>query len=111
MWEHRGRRLSFFPNFFHIILCIARSTSCGIPRTMALRLCLPMLFALGATPAHAGLDHELPLDQGGIGARNYQTGLEYGVVAVEVAGCATAQVRRPPISPRVAASSSPRPPD
>ena len=33
-----------------------------------------------------GLDHELPLDQNGIWGRNYQTGLEYGVVAVEVAG-------------------------
>lgn len=33
-----------------------------------------------------GIDHELPLDQNGIWARNYQTGLEYGVVAVEAAG-------------------------
>jgi len=29
-----------------------------------------------------GIDHELALDQRGIWARKYQTGLEYGVVAV-----------------------------
>ena len=51
-------------------------------------LLLPLL---AATPAHAGggplgIDHELALDQGGIWARRYQTGLEFGVVAVEVAG-------------------------
>ena len=33
-----------------------------------------------------GIDHELPLDQSGIWARKYQAGLEFGVVAVEVAG-------------------------
>ncbi len=33
-----------------------------------------------------GIDHELPLDQSGLWARKYQTGLEYGVVAVEAAG-------------------------
>lgn len=33
-----------------------------------------------------GIDHELPLDQHGIWARKYQNGLEYGVLAVEVAG-------------------------
>lgn len=33
-----------------------------------------------------GIDHELPLDQNGIWARKYQNGLEYGVIAVEVAG-------------------------
>jgi hypothetical protein len=32
-----------------------------------------------------GLDHELPLDQNGIWARSFQTRLEYGVVAMEVA--------------------------
>ena len=47
-----------------------------------------LLFVL---PAHAGggpfgIDHELPLDQSGIWARRYQTGLEYGVVAMEAAG-------------------------
>jgi hypothetical protein len=36
--------------------------------------------------AHAGFDHELPLDQSGIWARKYQTGLEYGAVAAELAG-------------------------
>src|ERR1035441_2572945 len=33
-----------------------------------------------------GIDHEWALDQSGIWARNYQTGLQYGVIAVEVAG-------------------------
>jgi PAP2 superfamily len=33
-----------------------------------------------------GLDHEWSLDQGGIWARKYQTGLEAGVIAVEVGG-------------------------
>jgi undecaprenyl-diphosphatase len=33
-----------------------------------------------------GIDHELPLDQSGIWGRNYQTGLEYTVIAAEVAG-------------------------
>jgi PAP2 superfamily len=41
--------------------------------------------------AHAGdgplgIDHELALDQSGIWGRKYQTGLEYGVIAFEVAG-------------------------
>src|SRR5271165_6488444 len=41
---------------------------------------------LGSGRAFAGFDHELPLDQNGIWARNYQTWLENGVVALEVAG-------------------------
>jgi membrane-associated phospholipid phosphatase len=51
-----------------------------------------LLLALAAfAPAHAGdglfgIDHELSLDQRGIWARKYQTGLELGVIAVEVAG-------------------------
>jgi membrane-associated phospholipid phosphatase len=47
-------------------------------------LVLVLLFA--GHSALAGFDHELALDQSGIWARNYQTGLEYGVIAVEVAG-------------------------
>ena len=45
-----------------------------------------MLAMLLTAPAFAGFDHELPLDQGGPWARRYQTGLQYGVIAVEVAG-------------------------
>jgi undecaprenyl-diphosphatase len=45
-----------------------------------------LLLALFSTHAEAGLDHELPLDQNGIWARSYQTSLEYGVIATEVAG-------------------------
>jgi len=33
-----------------------------------------------------GIDHELALDQSGIWARNYQLGLEYGVVVIELGG-------------------------
>ena len=45
---------------------------------------LPLLLA--ASAAHAGFDHELTLDQSGIWARKYQTGLETGVVVLEAAG-------------------------
>jgi hypothetical protein len=47
---------------------------------------LVLMLILASACAHAGIDHEVPLDQSGIWARNYQTGLEYGVIAVEVAG-------------------------
>lgn len=47
---------------------------------------LLVLFLVAAPLAHAGLDHEWSLDQSGIWARKYQTGLENGVVAVELAG-------------------------
>src|ERR1700722_18342549 len=41
---------------------------------------------LVSTHAYAGFDHETPLDQSGIWARGYQTGLENGVIALEVTG-------------------------
>ncbi|MDP9015060.1 MAG: phosphatase PAP2 family protein [Pseudomonadota bacterium] len=47
---------------------------------------LGALLVLAANCAYAGFDHEWALDQRGIWGRNVQTGLEYGVVAVEVAG-------------------------
>jgi hypothetical protein len=55
------------------------------------RRSLALVFLLASSGAYGGsglfgIDHELPLDQHGIWGRNYQTGLEYGVVAVEVAG-------------------------
>jgi undecaprenyl-diphosphatase len=55
------------------------------------RLLLLLMPGLIAHSAYAGsglfaLDHELPLDQSGIWERKYQVGLEFGVVAVEVAG-------------------------
>lgn len=60
---------------------------------MESRICgaLLLFMSLLACRANAGggplgIDHVLPLDQSGIWARKYQTGLEYGVVAVEVAG-------------------------
>ena len=45
-----------------------------------------LLWALASTPAYSGFDHALPLDQNGIWARQYQSGLENGVIALEVAG-------------------------
>lgn len=48
------------------------------------------LCCLGANAAHAGgflgIDHEWSRDERGIWSRNYQTGLEYGVIATEVLG-------------------------
>src|SRR5258708_35980559 len=41
---------------------------------------------MASNHAYAGFDHELPLDQNGIWARQYQTGLENGVIAIEVVG-------------------------
>src|SRR5271156_2885154 len=45
---------------------------------------VPGLAVAGGGPL--GIDSELPLDTGGIWARKYQTGIENGVIAVEVAG-------------------------
>jgi hypothetical protein len=45
-----------------------------------------LLLALSSSHAYAGFDHELQLDQNGIWARPHQTGLENGVIALEVAG-------------------------
>jgi hypothetical protein len=50
-----------------------------------LRGLLPLLL-LAPGHACAGFDHELSLDQNGIWARQYQTGLQDGVIALEVAG-------------------------
>jgi PAP2 superfamily len=47
---------------------------------------LGVLLLVVSLRAQAGFDHELPLDQRGIWARQVQTGLEAGVVAAEVAG-------------------------
>ena len=47
---------------------------------------LLLLLSLFTGCAYAGFDHELPLDQSGLWARKYQTGLETGVVVLEVAG-------------------------
>jgi hypothetical protein len=45
---------------------------------------LPGVAFAGGGPL--GIDSELPLDTGGIWARKYQTGIENGVIVVEVAG-------------------------
>ena len=47
-------------------------------------LLLPSVLHAGG--GFLGIDSELPLDTGGIWARKYQTGIENGVIAVEVAG-------------------------
>ncbi|HEX4153958.1 MAG TPA: phosphatase PAP2 family protein [Steroidobacteraceae bacterium] len=56
---------------------------CSI-RVAAAFLLLPAFAQAGGGPL--GIDSELPLDTNGIWARKYQTGLENGVIAVEVAG-------------------------
>jgi len=43
-------------------------------------------FPVMAGDGFLGIDHELSLDQRGIWARKYQTGLEFGVLAVEIGG-------------------------
>lgn len=46
-----------------------------------------VLWALACNSARAGgIDHEVAFDQSGIWARKYQTGLEFGVIATEIAG-------------------------
>jgi hypothetical protein len=45
-----------------------------------------VLLLLTSGPAYAGLDHELGYDKDGLYSQNLQTGLEVGVIAVEVAG-------------------------
>jgi membrane-associated phospholipid phosphatase len=48
--------------------------------------CFLLLLMLAPGLANAGFDHELALDQNGIWARQYQTGLENAVIGLEVAG-------------------------
>src|SRR5882757_2588772 len=57
-------------------------------RTNSKAACKPLLVVLLLVSnfARAGFDHELALDQSGIWSRQVQTGLEVGVIAVEVAG-------------------------
>ena len=47
---------------------------------------LLLVLLLVSNFAYAGFDHEWALDQRGIWSRQVQTGLEYGVIAAEVAG-------------------------
>ena len=58
---------------------------------------LLLLLTLASGHAYAGFDHEWALDQNGIWARNYQTGLENGVIALELAGSAPLSLRPSPI--------------
>jgi len=55
-----------------------------------LRLWLPLLLlpalSMISGRSYAGFDHEWSLDQNGIWARKYQTALEDGVIALELAG-------------------------
>ena len=60
---------------------------CAWPRYLYLwvALCALMPVAVQAGGPF-GIDHELALDQNGIWARKYQTGLQFGVIAAEVGG-------------------------
>lgn len=60
-------------------------------RLLRILLLLPPFLGLfpdiaAASAGPLGIDAELPLDTGGIWARKYQTGLENGVIVIEVAG-------------------------
>ncbi len=48
--------------------------------------CLLILATLASSGAYAGFDHQLPLDESGIWARNNQLGLQNAVIAAELAG-------------------------
>jgi membrane-associated phospholipid phosphatase len=58
--------------------------------TRKLRLWLPVLLlpmlVLTSSRSYAGFDHEWSLDENGIWARKYQTALQDGVIALELAG-------------------------
>ena len=58
--------------------------------TRRLRLWLPVLLlpmlVLPSSRSYAGFDHEWSLDENGIWARKYQTALQDGVIALELAG-------------------------
>ena len=56
-----------------------------LPALLLPLLLLPLLL-LTSSRAFAGFDHELSLDQSGIWARKYQTGLQDGVIALELVG-------------------------
>jgi len=62
-----------------------RSESTFKPRQWLCVLLLPALL-LGSRRSYSGFDHELPLDQNGLWGRKYQSALEDGVIALEVAG-------------------------
>jgi membrane-associated phospholipid phosphatase len=50
------------------------------------RWLIAVMLGLLCGPALAGFDHEWALDEHGVWARSYQTTLEYGVIATEIAG-------------------------
>ncbi len=55
-------------------------------RRLAVILGVSVAGTVHAGSGPLGIDHEFSLDQSGIWARKYQTGLEFGTIAVEVAG-------------------------
>jgi hypothetical protein len=68
------------------VLRILATFAAAIDRRLPLLVTalVPLCTHAGSGPL--GIDHELALDQNGIWARQYQTGLENGVIALEVAG-------------------------
>jgi PAP2 superfamily protein len=53
---------------------------------LQLLVLLSVSFPVMAGDGFLGIDHELSLDQRGVWARKYQTGLEFGVLATEIGG-------------------------
>ncbi len=67
---------------------LLKITARSAPLILACQLLLLCIMPTGAYAAGGplGIDSQLPLDTSGIWARKYQTGLESGVIAVEVVG-------------------------
>ena len=68
--------------------CITKSTAFKFPGPPRLRqrVFLAAILLGASFCARAGFDHEWAFDQRGIWGRNYQTALEYGVLATEIGG-------------------------
>jgi undecaprenyl-diphosphatase len=76
-----------------LLIALAWNSRWSRPRAPMSSWRTPMIVALSmqstlsaASGGPLGIDSELPLDTNGIWARRYQTGIENGVIAVEVAG-------------------------
>jgi undecaprenyl-diphosphatase len=69
-----------------VLIRILAIFAAAIDRRLPVLMTALVPFCTYAGSGLFGIDHELPLDQNGIWARQYQTGLENGVIALEVAG-------------------------
>jgi undecaprenyl-diphosphatase len=72
------------------VILLGNELHMRLESTRKLRLWLPVLLlpmlVLTSSRSYAGFDHEWSLDENGIWARKYQTALQDGVIALELAG-------------------------